>query len=165
MNTVLQGHTAPDFTLPDLDGALHSLSQAWQRGPVLLVFLKVSCPVCQFALPFAERIFASYGSKCAIWAVSQDDARDSRDFNRELEITFPTLLDAEDTGFAISNLYGLTNVPTVLLLSPGGAVKESFHGFDRNGFERIAAYLAKATALPPQPVFVPGEAVPDYKPG
>ena len=41
------GVMAPDFTLPTIDGEQVSLKEALQKGPVLLAFFKVSCPVCQ----------------------------------------------------------------------------------------------------------------------
>ena len=46
------GVLAPDFTLPTVQGGQVSLRQALAKGPVVLVFFKVSCPVCQYALPF-----------------------------------------------------------------------------------------------------------------
>lgn len=165
MTTVQAGHKAPDFTLHALDGGTLSLSQALQNGPVLLAFYKVSCPICQFGFPYIERIFQSYGKKAAVWGISQHGPDDTRDFQKEYGLTFPAAVDPEDSNYHVSNLYGLTNVPTVILVAPDGTVKESHHGFDKKGLERIGAYLAKTTGLPMQPVFVPGEAVPDYKPG
>ena len=47
------GSKAPDFELPDRDGASHSLSDALRKGPVLLTFFKISCPTCQFQSPGA----------------------------------------------------------------------------------------------------------------
>jgi Peroxiredoxin len=41
------GRPAPDFRLPDLQGAETSLDQLLPHGPVLVVFFKVSCPTCQ----------------------------------------------------------------------------------------------------------------------
>ena len=61
MPALTVGTTAPDFTLPDMDGKQFSLRQAIARGPVVLVFFKVSCPVCQFAFPFIERIYKASG--------------------------------------------------------------------------------------------------------
>ncbi len=53
------GVMAPDFTLPTVDGKQVSLKEALKKGPVLLAFFKVSCPVCQYAFPFFERVFES----------------------------------------------------------------------------------------------------------
>jgi hypothetical protein len=68
-------------------------------------------------------------------------------------------------GYPASNAYGLTNVPTVFLISPDGKVRVSSVGFSKNDLETIAAELAQHTGKPLAPVFLPGEVVPDYKPG
>ena len=164
MTTVVAGKIAPDFTLTDLQGKQHSLTAALQKGPVALAFFKISCPVCQYALPFLERIHQAYGSeKVTVLGISQDDARDTRDFCKEYGLTFPALMDEE--GYPVSNLYGLTNVPTLILVRPGGRVKLGGHGFSKRDLETVARELAAASGKPVEPVFKPGEAVPDYKPG
>ena len=63
MPALQEGSKAPDFSLPALDGANFSLQDALHRGPVLAVFFKVSCPVCQYAFPFFERLHKAYGSQ------------------------------------------------------------------------------------------------------
>jgi len=164
MTKVLAGHRAPDFALPDLNGKSYSLSSILSRGPLVVAFFKVSCPVCHFTFPFLERLNRAYGSQgISIWGISQDDTRDTKDFCKEFGVTFPVLLDSE--GYAVSNTYGLTNVPTVLLIAPTGETKVSFTGFDKAGLERIARELGGYLGKEPSPVFLPGELVPDYKPG
>ena len=81
---------------------------------MLAVFFKVSCPVCQYTFPFLERMHKAYGDKkVAIVGISQDDQRDTAAFLKEYGVTFPTLLD-DPNGYAVSNAYGLTNVPVVV---------------------------------------------------
>ena len=55
------GKQAPQFELPAMDGSKFSLQDALHRGPVLAVFFKNSCPVCQYALPYFERAYAVMG--------------------------------------------------------------------------------------------------------
>ncbi len=57
------GTTAPDFTLPAMDGKQFSLREALARGPVLAAFFKISCPTCQYAFPFLQRIYEAHGNK------------------------------------------------------------------------------------------------------
>ena len=164
MTTVAAGHSAPLFTIQQMGGGKVSLADALKKGPVVLAFFKVSCPVCQFTFPFIERLHKAYGSAgAAIWGISQDDARDSKEYAEEYGITFPTLIDAE--GYPVSNQYGLTNVPTVLLVAPDGKVKFSDNGFSKKELEGISAELARHTGKPVAPVFRANEAIPDYKPG
>jgi peroxiredoxin len=164
MATVQAGDKAPNFELTDLDSKRVSLQEALKRGPVVTAFFKVSCPVCQFTFPFLERLFKAYGSdRTTFWAISQDDARDTRDFRTEYSVTFPALLDED--GYPASNDYGLTNVPTYYLIAPDGTVKVHSVGFGKKALENISEELAAFLGQPVAPVFQPGEIVPDSKPG
>ncbi len=115
MAALTSGTKAPDFTLPTIDGGKFSLSEELARGPVVLAFFKVSCPVCQFAFPFLQRIFKAYASKnVTIVGISQNGRQDTAAFLQEFGVTFPVLLDDPNT-YPVSNAYGLTNVPTMFL--------------------------------------------------
>jgi len=57
------GVRAPEFELRTMDAKPFSLGDALARGPAVLVFFKVSCPTCQYALPFFERLYKAYGHK------------------------------------------------------------------------------------------------------
>src|SRR5208283_4468296 len=103
MPALREGTKAPDFSLPALDGGKFSLQDALQRGPVLAVFFKVSCPVCQYSLPFFERLHKAYGSqKVAMVGISQDDKGNTAVFLKEYSVTFPVLLD-DPAGYVVSN--------------------------------------------------------------
>jgi peroxiredoxin len=99
-----------------------------------------------------------------VLGVSQDDARDSKDFMKEFGVTFPSLLDVE-CRWPASNAYGLTNVPTVFLIEPDGTVKVSSVGFSKKDLQQISAELARTSGKRPVDVFRAGETVPDFKPG
>jgi peroxiredoxin len=164
MAKVHAGNKAPNFELTSLDGKRVSLREALKRGPVVAAFFKVSCPVCQFTFPFLERLFKTYGSdRATFWAISQDDARDTRDFCTEYGVTFPALID--DDGYPASNEYGITNVPTFYLIAPDGSVQIDSVGFGKQALEKISGELARYLGRAVAPVFEPGEIVPDSKPG
>jgi peroxiredoxin len=164
MTKVLAGQQAPAFALNGADGHPFSLAEALRKGPVVAAFFKITCPVCQFTLPFLERLHETYGDqRVSFWGISQDDARDTKEFCQELGVTFPALLDED--GYPVSNQYGLTSVPTVLLVAPDGKVLVSSVGFSKADLERISSELARLLGRSPAPVFKPDEVVPDYKPG
>jgi peroxiredoxin len=155
---------APKIELETTDGRHVSVPELLKKGPVLAAFYKTSCPVCQFTFPFLERIYKAYGNhKVAVLGISQDDAGDTKEFQAEYGLSFPSLVDAD--GYPVSNAYGITNVPTVFLIAPDGKIAESFSGFDKKGLEEASARLAKHLGASPAPVFKPGEQIPDYKPG
>ena len=115
MTRIAVGSAVPGFQLVEVGGSKQSLANALKKGPVALAFYKVSCPVCQYALPFLERIHQTYGSeKVTLWGISQDDARDTKEFCQEFSLSFPMLLDEE--GYPVSNDYAITNVPTLILV-------------------------------------------------
>jgi peroxiredoxin len=158
------GADAPEIELPDSSGRLVVLSELVGKGPVLAAFYKVSCPVCQYTFPFIERIHKAYGNeKVAVVGISQDDSADAKEFAAEYGVSFPSLIDA--SGYPASNAYGLTNVPSLFLITPDGKITVSFSGFDKNGLEEISAGFARHLGRSPAPVFNPGETVPDHKPG
>jgi len=158
------GAMAPGFTLKSHSGSQFRLLTLLEKGPVVLAFFKVSCPVCQFTFPFLQRMHERFANAAAsIIGVSQDDARDTKDFCSEYDVKFPVLLD--DSGYPVSNAYGLTNVPTVFLIEPDGKIKLACTGFDRAGLEKVTAELEMRTKVPAKPLFQHDEIVPAYKPG
>ena len=158
------GHTAPGFSLKALDGKEYSLGKLLERGPAVVAFFKISCPVCQFTFPFLQRLHERYASANAtVIGVSQDDARDTKEFNQEYGVTFPTLLDGE--GYPASNAYGLTSVPTIFLIAPDGKVQVSCMGFSKSDLEKIASELSLHKKMQAAPLFRTNEIVPAFKPG
>ena len=153
------GEQAPDFELDALTGGRRTLSAVAAGKPVILAFYKVSCPVCQFAFPFLERLYRGRSNHdIAIYAISQDDAESTREFDAEFGITLPTLLDKEEEGYPASNAYGLANVPSIFLIEPDRKISLSLTGFDKKGLEALGRRLGR------QP-FEPGEFVPEFRPG
>jgi peroxiredoxin len=162
MSKIVPGNVAPGFSLKSIDGKEFALGSALQRGPVVLAFFKVSCPVCKFTLPFLERVFKRYGGGSFV-AVSQDNVSASRDFAHEFGVTFPILID--DAGYPVSNAYSLTSVPTFFLINPDGKVQVASEGFGRAEMEAIADALADRRNITRSPVFRTDESIPAYKPG
>jgi peroxiredoxin len=158
------GTLAPSFSLKTYTGIQQQLTALLEQGPLVMAFFKISCPVCQFTFPFLQRMHerVSKGSASVI-GVSQDDARETKDFCQEYGVKFPVLLD--DSGYPVSNAYGLTNVPTIFLINPDGKIKLECMGFDKAALEKMTADLEARANLPSTPLFRPDEVVPTYKPG
>jgi len=153
-----EGAAAPDFKLRDLAGVERTRAGLSEGRPVLLAFFKVSCPTCQYALPFLERLYRGKNNPVGVYAISQDDAESTRDFEREFGVTMPTLLDEEDDGYPASNAYGLSHVPSLFWVEPNGKISLSLMGFDKKGMEELGRRMG---ANP----FKAGEQVPEWKSG
>jgi peroxiredoxin len=165
MVALATGTKAPDFSLPALDGGRFSLQDVLRQGPVLAVFFKVSCPVCQYALPYFERLFKSHDSqKVTFVAISQDDQGKTSAFLKEYGVTFRTLLD-DPNGYAVSNAYGLTNVPSWFLIGQDATIELSSVGWVKREIEEVNGKLARSQQVPPRPLFQPGEEVRDFRAG
>lgn len=166
MTNIVVGNIAPGFSLKALDGNEFPLGKLLQKGPVVAAFYKISCPVCQFTFPFIERLYKRYGGDGVTFVgISQDNAKDTKEFAKEFGTTFPMLLDEKEKGYAVSNAYGLTSVPTIFLIEPDGIVKTSSMGFDKTDLESIGAELAERKKMASAALFRAGENVPGHKPG
>ena len=165
MPALASGVRAPEITLTSVDGTKFSLQDALELGPVVTAFFKVSCPVCQLAFPYLERIFKAYGKsgKFTFVGVSQDDAAETKRFARDYGVTFPILLDPPGK-YPVSNAYGLTNVPTVFLISDG-EIESSIVSWSKADMEQLSMRLAEVSGTTVAQIFGPGEKVADYKPG
>jgi len=166
MTHIVTGNVAPNFSLKSLDGKEFSLSNALQKGPALLAFFKIGCPVCQFTFPFLERLYQRYKSPdLTIVGISQNGPEKTAAFNKEYGVTFPVLLDEESKGYVVSNAYGLTMVPTLIFADTSGSVLVSSMGFVKADIESIANQLAERTKISKAPVFLPAEPIPSVRPG
>ena len=165
MAALAGGTKAPEIELKTLDGKHFSLAAELARGPVVLAFFKVSCPTCQYALPFFERLYKAYGGKgVTLVGVSQNDAKDTAAFVKEFGVTFPVLLE-DAHKYSVSNAYGLTNVPTIFWIAQDGEIEVSSVGWVKADFEAINRKMAERGKLAAAPVFKPGEDVRDFRAG
>ena len=166
MTALATGTQAPDFELKTLDGQSFSLSAELGRGPVVLAFFKVSCPTCQYALPFLERLYKTYGSHgVTLIGVSQNNAKDTAAFNKQFGVSFPVLL-ADPSTYLFLNAYGLTNVPTIFWIAQDGEIEVSSVGWVKADFEQINRKMAEIGKSPVvATVFKPGEDVRDFRAG
>ena len=165
MAALTAGTKAPEISLAAVDGKTFSLQNALRKGPVLAAFFKVSCPVCQYAFPYLERLHKAHGDQnVTVVGISQDDKRNASAFLREYGVTFPTLLD-DPNRYAVSNAYGLTNVPTWFLIGQDGQIEISSVGWVKQEIEDVNRKLANLQKTPLPPLFKPGEDVRDFRAG
>ncbi len=150
------GSRAPDFRLSRLNGAETSLKDVIANGPAMLAFFKISCPVCQFTLPFLERIHAA--GAISMYGVCQNGPEDARDFQRRYGISFPVLLDPHGEDYPASNAYGISTVPTLFFVEADGTVSNVIEGWSKRD---VAALGARAGVNP----FKQAENVPEWKAG
>lgn len=159
------GTKAPEFELKALDGSRFVLSDELASGPVVIAFFKVSCPTCQYAFPFLDRLYKAYGGNSVkLVGVSQNEAQETTAFVKQFGVTFPILLDDTEK-YPVSKAYGLTNVPTIFWIAQAGEIELSSVGWVKSDFETVARKMAEAGKTAPVPIFHPGEDVRDFRAG
>jgi peroxiredoxin len=165
MAALTAGAKAPDFDLKAMDGKRFVLPDELARGPLVLAFFKASCPTCQYAFPFLQRLERAYGHKgVRIIGVSQNDPKQTAAFTKEFGVTFPVLLDDTDT-YPVSNAYGLTNVPTVFWIAQDGDIEVSSVGWVKADFDELSRKMAQSANTAPAALFQPEEDVLDFRAG
>ena len=148
-----------------LDGKQFSLADELAKNPVVLAFFKVSCPTCQYAFPFLERLHKAYGQDgVTLVGVSQNEAKDTAAFAKDFGVTFRILLD-DTHNYPVSNAYGLTNVPTIFWVEQDGEIELSSVGWVKVDFEQLNRKMADAGKATTVAVFKPGEDVRDFRAG
>ena len=153
---ITEGAAAPAFQLKTLNGGQESLESITARGPALLVFFKITCPTCQMTFPYLERL--SRNSKLQVFGISQDDEEGTKEFNTAFGVTFPTLLDNRDNGYAASNGFAISYVPSLFVVEADGIVSAADEGFTKPLLEELGVRAGVA-------VFQPTDKVPLFKPG
>jgi peroxiredoxin len=118
--------------------------------PLLVVFFKISCPVCQLTLPYLNRLHRA--DSLAVIGISQNDPEDTAEFHEEFGIEFPVLFDRLDDNFPASNAYGINSVPTLFLLDAGGKIGRVIEGWNKREMSRLG-------------VVTQGDNVPEWKAG
>lgn len=119
----------------------------------LLVFFETDCPTCQLALPYLN---ALKRDSLQVIGLSQDDEASTREFVRQLKISYPVELDG---GLKMTRAYDPRSVPTFYLLDEGGQVEQTLVGFDKKGLNELAATLGQSPIAPPD------DGAPAWKPG
>lgn len=150
-----EGQTAPEFRLALAGGGYRTLDELLAEGPVLLAFYKVTCPTCQLAMPFLQRL---QGGALQVYAVCQDNAGRVKEFADAFEVELPNLLDTVDEGYPASNAYGVTHVPTMYLVERDKRISWEWSGFHRKRFELLAERAGRT-------IFTDADRVPESQPG
>ena len=121
------GLPAPDFTFPDINGKMVSLSD--YEGKVVLVNIWATwCPSCVDEMPSMERLYQKLkGENFEILALSIDSLglNAVAPFMKKHKLTFPVLIDSEGT---VSIAYRTTGVPESFIIDKDGILVKKIIG-------------------------------------
>ena len=116
------GKSAPDFTVPNIEGKNVSLSE-FRGKTVVLNFWATWCGPCQFETPFFQAVHKERASKgVVILAVDfQESPATVKNFVTSKGFSFPILLDSEGK---VTQKYCLPNVlPITIFINAEGIIK------------------------------------------
>ena len=121
------GFIAPDFKLKKVTG--ESIALNTLRGKIVLVnFWATWCEPCRAEMPSMEEIYRDFNRKdFEILAVSSDEdgLTSVKPFLDEFPFTFPILID---DSLLINDLYGVSSIPTSIVIDRSGMITNRFFG-------------------------------------
>ena len=113
------GDPAPDFELTALTGETIRLSQ-YIGQPVLLSLGATWCPDCRKEAPLLEELHRAHPELTILMVDSKEERNVIQQFADEFGITHPILLDGNG---AVSDLYQVFAIPTVLFIDMDGTIR------------------------------------------
>ena len=142
---------APDFTLPDLDGQMVSLSDFAGKG-IILDFWATWCPPCVEEIPHFVELYEANKDKgfVIIGIVVEDTPEAVREFVEKQKVTYPILLGDNDAVAKVAQAYGgVQYLPTTFLIRYDGRIVERFVGYqEKETFESLLPEILP----PPSPL-------------
>lgn len=137
------GRPAPDFTLPDLDGRPHRLSEL--RGRVVVLdFWATWCQPCVLAMPLLDKVHHRYRERgvvvCGVNLEGRDKADMVKRFVADQGYGF-TILAGGMIGNGLDRVYGVTGVPTSFVIDQNGVIRYRHIGYRANLDQLLAKEL------------------------
>lgn len=120
------GTLAPDFTLTDLDGASHKLSEYRGRDVILAFWVTTHTP-CKLQIPALKELRTSYAKdKLAILSISNQTAGVVKEVATEQGINYTVLLNPGSLAAPYREIGQY--VPSCLFIDPEGRIKLAIRG-------------------------------------
>ncbi len=130
------GKTAPDFTLTDLDGKKHKLSD-YRGKDVMLVFWATRCPPCIFEIPHLIELRNTVSKdKLAILAITYEKPDLIKKFAAAKKMNYTVLLEQNNMPppFGVIRIYRTSGIPCSFFINPDGKIKLATSGLLSLGY-------------------------------
>jgi len=119
--------TLPDFTLNDVWGEPHSITE-WSGKPLLINFWATWCAPCRREMPLLQALHASQ-STLQVLGIAIDRQPDVQSYLAEAGISYPSLVGELDA-MKVADLFGLggLGLPFSALVASNGEILTVFIG-------------------------------------
>jgi thiol-disulfide isomerase/thioredoxin len=138
---------APDFTLHTLDAREMTLSSL--KGKVVVLdFWATWCGPCREAIPHLidlQRTYQEKGVEVIGMNVDKGDAETVRRFVKSMDIPYPITITPEE----VSREYGVTGLPTTILIDKEGRIRQKLLGFNSEISKQITSTIVELTQEKP----------------
>ncbi len=152
MGVVTPGNPAPPFELQDLDGKTIALEDVLTLYPVLLVFFRSDCGLCQWALPQLARFEWTFkGEDVEVYYVTSDRSEVVHDTLRAHRL--PDIHVLLDPGADVTKAYGVEQLPAGVFIGPDGNVAKVAEGWFPEDFIEIGRAMKEQLASIRGPLF------------
>lgn len=125
------GATVADFTLKDVDGKSHSLSEHLGKSVVVISFWASWCEPCKRELAKLDELYRTRkGQGLVVLAISMDEPEtqgEARTFVKQRGFSFPVLLDTESS--VAARLNPKRSAPFNLIINKNQQVIWSHEGY------------------------------------
>jgi len=132
-DTALVGHAAPDFSLVVVTGEGKTIDLADLRGKVVVLdFWATWCEPCQIVAPILDRVSRKHqGKGLVVVGVNTSDRPGLAPvFAKKKGLSYPIVYDEGDD---VAQRYGVSNLPTLVVIDPQGKVVAVRTGLEDEG--------------------------------
>jgi peroxiredoxin len=143
---IKQGETAVPFTMTDVKGNRINLSEHIGEKAILLDFWSIYCAPCVEQMPAVIELYEKYNEMgLEVFGISLDSRFNAKRLGKFLEsydhdIPYPIIHDAQSE---IRRLYGVSSLPTYILVDTDGKIYLFFVGSDEEELELAIKRILK----------------------
>ena len=138
------GSEPPDFSAEDLDGRDVVLSSLWERSVVVLDFWATWCGPCITEMPKLEELHEEFKDQgVEILAINLGEGTEHiRRFLKRNQYTFRVVADQDES---IGDTFGVSAIPTLVVVGMGGRVEKIQVGSSPGGRGALRELLERLT--------------------
>jgi len=145
------GASAPDFSLPALEGGTVRLSDYLGKSVVLIDFWSTTCAPCMVEIPHLIDLYKSNKERgLVVLAISLDGPESLADVSRVVHdkgMDFPVLLDQETS--VVSRYNPKKEMPFTVLIDKNGAIVHKHAGYQPGDEKKLSTEVETALGKEP----------------